>query len=231
MMGPARAALLAAVTLFAGCTANDVDSTSVAAPPTPAAVAASVVGVVTTGCGPSASTGSGVVIDLPGRVVTAAHTVAGADTITVVDEAGQEWPADLAAIDVAADLAVLAVDGFTAPPLNTADVTLGSAVAFSWSPRDGLRRQDVDVTTRLAITIDDIYGEESVQRSGLEIAADIEVGDSGGPVVSSDGAVIGIVYARSQSRASIGFATDATEIGRVIDAATSTPIDTGRCVR
>ena len=54
---------------------------------------ASTVGILATGCGPSANAGSGVVVGAPGQIVTVAHTVAGATTITIVDAAGVEWPA------------------------------------------------------------------------------------------------------------------------------------------
>jgi S1-C subfamily serine protease len=190
----------------------------------------STVGVLATGCGPSPSAGSGVVLGQPGHVVTVAHAVAGATSIVVVDAAGTEWPAQLTAIDVAADLAVLTIEDFVAPSLRTGEVQLGAATTQAWSPRDGIISRSVGVTKRLAITIDDIYGESSVRRSGLEIDGDIEVGDSGGPVVAPDGSVIGIVYARSRSRASTAFATDASEIDRVLATIGSTPVDSGRCV-
>lgn len=193
-------------------------------------VAASTVGVLADGCGPTASAGSGVVLGAPGQVVTVAHTVAGATNVVVVDAAGERWPADLVSIDVGADLAVLTVDGLTAPALTAGSVQTGPARAHRWSIEDGVDEQPVEVTTRLAITIDDIYGEQSVRRSGIEISGDIEVGDSGGPVVLDDGTVIGIVYARSRTRVSTAFATDATEIARVLAAVSPQAVDAGRCV-
>jgi S1-C subfamily serine protease len=193
-------------------------------------VSASTVGVLATGCGPTTSAGSGVVLGEPGQIVTVAHTVAGSTAITVVDAAGTEWSAQVAAIDTGADLAVLSVADFTAPSLATGDVQLGHATAHRWSRDAGVGDQPVEVTKRLAITIDDIYGGGSVQRSGIEIAGDVDVGDSGGPVVTPNGAVIGIVYARSRSRGSTAFATDSTEIERVLATASSDPVTTGRCV-
>lgn len=190
----------------------------------------STVGVLASGCGPTPSAGSGVVLGARGQVVTVAHTVAGATAISIVDAAGVEWPARLTALDVAADLAVLSVDGLDAPALRTGEVRLGDATAHSWSRTDGLSEQHVEVTQRLSITIDDIYGEVSVKRSGIEISADVEVGDSGGPVVTPEGAVIGIVYARSRTRGSTAFATDSTEVGRVLATMTNDVVDAGRCV-
>jgi S1-C subfamily serine protease len=219
---------LAALTLVSAAALTACVSDDAGSPPPD--VSASTVGVLAAGCGPSVSNGSGVALGAPGQVVTVAHTVAGATAITVVDAAGSEWPAQVVAIDTAADLAVLSVADFTERPLLTGDVQLGDATAHRWSREAGVGDQAVEVTKRLAITIDDIYGEQSVQRSGIEIAGDVQVGDSGGPVVTPDGTVIGIVYARSRTRANTGFATDATEIERVLATASVNAVDTGRCV-
>jgi S1-C subfamily serine protease len=218
----AALAMVCAATLTA-CASDDADNP-------PPDVSASTVGVLATGCGPTASAGSGVALGQPGQIVTVAHTVAGSTSITVVDAAGSERPARVVAIDTAADLAVLSVVDFTAPPLVTGDVALGDATAHRWSRDSGVGDQSVEVTKRLAITIDDIYGEQSAQRSGIEIAGDVQVGDSGGPIVTLEGAVIGIVYARSRLRASTGFATDTIEIERVLATASPDAVDTGRCV-
>ena len=209
---------LAGTTIFTACDTPTQDTN------------ASTVGILATGCGPSANAGSGVVVGVPGQIVTVAHTVAGATTITIVDAAGVEWPAQLMVLDASADLAVLSVPGLNAPPLATGDVAIGAATAHRWSLDTGVSGQAVNVTTRLAITIDDIYGEQSAERSGIKISGDIEVGDSGGPVVAKDGTVMGIVYARSRTRASTGFATDATEIRRVLALTSDDPTSIGRCI-
>jgi S1-C subfamily serine protease len=191
---------------------------------------ASGVGVLAVGCGPAASAGSGVALEAPGQVVTVAHTVAGATSITVVAADGTEFDARVVAFDPDADLAVLAVGDLTAPPLAVGSVQLGDATLVSWSTDSGVGVRPLEVTQRLAITIDDIYGSDSVERSGFEIAGDIVVGDSGGPVVSPDGDVIGIVYARSRSRASTAFATGADEITALLAGAGDEPVDNGTCV-
>ncbi len=191
---------------------------------------ASGVGVIARGCSTSASAGSGVALGPSGQVVTVAHTVAGATSIRVVDADGREYAASVVAFDPNTDLAVLEVDGFDAPPLPIGEVQLGDGTLIRWSTNDGLTSREVDVTQRLAITIDDIYGSAGAKRSGFEFIGDVVVGDSGGPIVSADGDVIGIVYARSNSRANTAFATDATEIRAVLGSAGSGPVDVGPCI-
>ncbi len=188
------------------------------------------VGVIALGCGTSAAAGSGVVLGVSGQVVTVAHTVAGATSIRVVDAAGAEYPASVVAFEPDADLAVLHVDALTAPPLDVGPPRLGNGTLVRWSLDGGLSTRPVEITQRLAITIDDIYGSTSVRRSGLEFSGSVVVGDSGGPIVSAEGIVIGIVYARSSSRADTGFATDADEINKLLQAVGNESVDTGACL-
>jgi S1-C subfamily serine protease len=188
------------------------------------------VGVLALGCTSVASAGSGVVLGAPGQVVTVAHTVAGATSIRVVGADGTEYEANVVAFDPDADLAVLDVDGFNTPALSVGDVRLGDGTLIRWSIDEGVTSRQVEITQRLAITIDDIYGSATAQRSGFEFSGEVIGGDSGGPIISSNGDVIGIVYARSRSRPGTAFATDADQITAVLAAAGTDPVDNGTCV-
>lgn len=191
------------------------------------------VGVRATGCGLTAVFGTGVAVGAPGRVATVAHTVAGAEDVTVIDRDGKEFGAEVIVFDPDADLALLAVDDLRAPALPVGTTRTGDASTLRWRPDQGVERLDAEITRRLLITIEDIYVEREVQRTGLELAADIEIGDSGGPVLDTDGAVVGIVYANSKSRPNVGFATDSTELTDLLTTGTEVPAgsgaDTGRC--
>ena len=155
-------------------------------------------------------------IERDGQVVTTAHTVGGATSITVVDVAGNEFPASIIAFDKDADLALLDAPGLAATPLGIGAANIDDASAVVWSPDEGLRRVPVSITKRLSITIEDIYVEEEVRRSGLELAGDISVGDSGGAVVDDTGEVVGIIYAQSRQRPLTAFATDHAELERLL---------------
>jgi S1-C subfamily serine protease len=73
------------------------------------------------------------------------------------------------------------------------------------------------------------YVDDVVQRRGIEVRGQITNGDSGGPVVTTNGEVIGIVYAGSRNRNGVGFAVDSTEIADVLAASSSTPVANGTC--
>jgi S1-C subfamily serine protease len=194
----------------------------------PTNVVESGVGIIAKGCaGLAAHAGSGMTVERDGHVVTAAHIVAGATSITVIDPLGNELPATITAFDKDADLALLDVPRLTTPPLSIGEASIDDATAVVWSPGEGLRPVPVDVTKRLSITIEDIYIDDEVHRSGLELVGDISVGDSGGAVVDDAGDVVGIIYARSRQRPQTAFATDHSELARFLR---ERPLDaTNRC--
>ena len=185
------------------------------------------VGIIAEGCGLAAQTGSGVIVAERDQVVTVAHAIAGASTITVVDDSGTEFDATIEAFDENSDLAVLRVAGLDATPLAVGTFALGPARAVVWSRDDGVRSIPIEVTKQLNITIEDIYVEDEVRRTGMELSGEISSGDSGGAVVNSDGEVVGIVYARSRARPGIAFATDSAELTRLLRERPMDPVD--RC--
>jgi S1-C subfamily serine protease len=112
--------------------------------------------------------------------------------------------------DDALDLAVLRVPGATGPPVRfgdadgelrvlTAPRRGGAARVAATGPvvQAGLRRR---INARLV----DQPGKP--RRPSFELAADIVSGDSGAPVVDSDGEIVGVVYARSTRRGGTAYA-------------------------
>lgn len=201
-------ALLAAAAICGADCGNTAD------PP----LTASGVGVVAEGCpGPATESGSGVAVGPLGHIVTVAHTVAGAASIIVVDGDGVEFAASIVAFDKDADLALLDAPGLNAPALSIGPLAPGDATALVWSRESGVSAEPASIIKRLAITIEDIYLENEVERAGLELSADIDSGDSGGAVVDAEGRVVGIIYAKSVARADTAFATSDVEIRRLLD--------------
>jgi S1-C subfamily serine protease len=228
------AAFFAALVALTGCTADGPDAifgTGPADSPVAETVAltASGVGVIAEGCSLVASLGSGVVVERSGQVATAAHTIRGASRLTVVDTAGQEHLASVTSFDKDSDLALLDVPTLTAPHLGIGLAQVGPASMITWRRSDGVTQQLVRVTRLLKINIEDIYADEVVQRTGLEVDADVIVGQSGGPVINANGDVIGIIYATSKDRDGVGFATDHTELSELIEARSAVGVANGQC--
>ncbi|MEM8709217.1 MAG: serine protease [Actinomycetota bacterium] len=190
-----------------------------------------VVGVAAEGCGLEPAFGTGVAIEHEGEilVVTSAHTVAGADVVSLRRTTDIPIPARVVAFDPDLDLAVIRA-GAIRVGRQLADPAEGDdALAVVWSPDVGLASFDTQVTRLLRVTIEDIYVEDTVERRAFEFAGTITAGDSGAPVFDDSGAVLGIVYARSRDR-TVGFALSTTEIRPVLDEAGDAHVDTGRCL-
>lgn len=166
---------------------------------------AAVVAVRAAGCGAVPADGVGTIV-ATGRVLTAAHTVAGAESITV-DGA----PAELVELDPANDLAVLRIgDRLTAPlPSGTATPRRGTSAGAYVTRAGQVRRIDVTIVRPVVIATTDIYGDARTERPGFELAGPIVPGDSGAPVVV-DGYLVGVVWARSHVAPGRAYATAVT---------------------
>lgn len=177
--------------------------------------------------------GSGWVI-APGRVVTNAHVVAGMQTPTVrVQGVGRVYDTTVVVFDPQRDLAVLEVPGLQAPAL-----TLGTPLAandpavVAGFPLDGPYRLDFARVRRVIdATGSDIYGQPGIDREIYSLYARVEPGNSGGPLLSTSGKVVGIVFAKSLDDDSTGYALTLTEAKPVLDVAASAsrPVTTGAC--
>lgn len=152
--------------------------------------------------------GSGFVY-APGRVMTNAHVVAGVDQPRVyVGGSGGGYPARVVVFDPDTDVAVLSVPGLDVDPLAFAGpARRGTDAVVLGYPGDGA----LDATAaRVRGTIDavgeDIYGDAAVTREVLALRAAVRPGNSGGPLVDTDGRVIGVVFAASTEDPETGYA-------------------------
>jgi S1-C subfamily serine protease len=87
------------------------------------------------------------------------------------------------------------------------------------------------VRSRTTVSGADIYGGGSVRREVYAVRATVRSGNSGGPLVTGRGQVLGVVFATALDSSDTGYALTAAEVapdasaGRTAD----TPVDTGRC--
>ena len=170
----------------------------------------------------------------PEKVMTNAHVVAGMNAARVqAGGEGRSYPATVVVFDPERDLAVLEVPGLQAPalkeggPLNTGD----SAVVAGF-PLDGPFRLDPARLRRtLTATGSDIYGQPGVSREIYSLFTRVEPGNSGGPLLSESGKVVGVVFTKSLDDESTGYALTLKEAQPVLDAApvATNRVSTGGC--
>ena len=178
--------------------------------------------------------GSGFLVE-PGYVVTNAHVVAGVDAPEVQQQNGQAFTATTVLFDEDLDLAVLRLDGDSAADLDLEPVALdrGAAGAVVGYPRGGdLAGEKAAVRRALTAIGRDIYGQNTVERDVYELQANVLPGNSGGPFVTVDGRVAGVVFAASTTHEGVGYALTAGEANPPIQRALgrTRPVDTGACL-
>lgn len=184
------------------------------------------------GCGPRTELGTGTSIG-DGLVVTAAHVVAGATQVEVIDGRGDTLAADVVWFDPALDVAALrpiSALGGSATLRDTPGREGDRGVIAMWSTDDTIELQQVDVVQRVTILTTDIYRDTDVERPGLRITATVEPGDSGAMVHLPDGGV-GIVWSRSTQRADQAWTVDVPEVlvRPELRSELVEPVDTGPC--
>jgi putative serine protease PepD len=144
----------------------------------------------------STATGSGFVTDTQGHIVTAAHVVQGATSITVKFQDGTSRTATVLGTDSATDIAVLKVDptGLTLHPLplgNSSTLQVGSFVAAIGDPFG----YDRSFSTGIVSGVDRTIGAPNgfTVSHAIQTDAALNPGNSGGPMLNANGQVIGIV--------------------------------------
>ena len=115
----------------------------------------------------------------------------------------------------------------------TRDPERGAVGASLGYPGGGrLKIVPAAVSGRYSATGRDIYGQDKVRREILELRAEIDRGDSGGPLMLTDGTVGGMVFAEARTNAEVGYALSATEVWKRIQPAIGEvdAVDLGECI-
>lgn len=141
------------------------------------------------------ATGTGFVVDEQGHIVTAAHVVDNATSLTVAFQDGTTRTAHLLGKDDATDVAVLKVDpaGLTLHPLqlgSSASLKVGDPVAAIGDPFGYERSISTGIVSGVDRTIQAPNGFTVAH--AIQTDAALNPGNSGGPVLNAAGQVIGI---------------------------------------
>ncbi len=169
--------------------------------------------------------GSGLIIDRRGEILTNAHVVDGAASMTVTLDSGAKVGARLVGLDPVLDVALVRLDAASPQPAaqlgDSAGVKVGDEVIAIGNPLGLDQTMTKGIVSGLNRTLPGISDEPMIQTD-----APINPGNSGGPLVDRCGRVIGINTLISEDAQSIGFAVpinaaravfqDLREAGRVV---------------
>jgi S1-C subfamily serine protease len=162
--------------------------------------------------------GTGMVLTSSGRVLTNNHVIRNATDIrVVVPGTGRSYPARVVGYDESDDVAVLQARG--AAQLKT--VSLGDSDSLNAGGTGSLHAASGTVTgIDRDITVGDDQGGSESLAGMIQTSADVQPGDSGGPLMDASGHVVGMDTAASVANAS-GRAADSTGFAIPINRARS----------
>jgi S1-C subfamily serine protease len=157
--------------------------------------------------------GTGFVIGSDGLILTNAHVVEHAQSITVTMANGRTYQATVVRSDQAGDLAELKIDatGLPALRLDTSSAVVGESVvaigyALGLEGDPTVTTGIISSTDRTIQVQDDVAGVVRTYAHILQISAPINPGNSGGPVLDAGGEVIAIATAGASGAQDVGFA-------------------------
>ncbi|MFB6618719.1 MarP family serine protease [Streptomyces sp. NPDC085524] len=152
----------------------------------------------------------------PGKVMTNAHVVGGVAEPTVqIGGEGKLYDGKVVLYDWARDIAVLDVPKLKAPPLEFTekDAVSGNDAIVAGFPENGAYDvRAARVRGRINANGPDIYHRGTVRRDVYSLFATVRQGNSGGPLLTPDGKVYGVVFAKSLDDPNTGYALTVDEI-------------------
>jgi S1-C subfamily serine protease len=164
-------------------------------------------------------TGSGIVLNASGDILTNAHVISGATQITVTFKDGKTVPATVTNSNTSADLAVLRVNGAGSSlhPLvlgNSDTVLVGDTAYAIGAPFGLVESMAKGIVSGLNRT------DPATGLTGLiQTDARINPGNSGGPLLNAQGEVIGIndsIESPVAGNVGVGFAIPINAVKRLL---------------
>jgi S1-C subfamily serine protease len=167
------------------------------------------------------------------RVMTNAHVVAGVQSPTVETRDGETYDAEVVLYNPDRDIAVLRVDGLDLERLaldpNGSAGDQGAVMGYPGN--DPFWAGPARIRAEQRLRGPDIYGEKEVVREVFSLYAQVRPGNSGGPLVTPEGTVAGVVFAASVEDSNTGYALTVDEVtpDAQAGARATEPVSTGQC--
>ena len=164
------------------------------------------------GAAAAGGSGSGFLFTPDGFALTNAHVVAGTQSVSLDTVVGVK-PADVVFYDPEVDIAVLHATSLGLPELRWAERELrhgSDAVVMGYPDSGPFAATAARVRSKLEISGPDIYTTGRIERSAYTIRGDVRQGNSGGPLLDTEGQVAGMIF---------GTATDVDETGYALTGA------------
>jgi S1-C subfamily serine protease len=190
-----------------------------------AKVTPAIVNINTTLAGGGSAAGTGLIVASSGEILTNDHVVRGSTSITVsVQGRSQTYPATVIAVDQAADVALIKIDGVSGlPTVKFADssslkvgdsvVAIGNALGRGGAPWTQGSVTALDQT----ITASEGRSSSETLTGMIESDAVIYQGDSGGALVNASAQVVGMITAGQAQ----GFRSAGSDVGYAITSNTA----------
>ncbi len=169
----------------------------------------------------------------PDLVVTNAHVVAG-EAVTSVQPggAGPRYRAHVVLFDVRNDVAILRVAGLGLAPMRLVPPTPGEAAAVLGFPKNGpLDIEPARTGATQRVISADAYNRGPVERAVTRFRVHVRPGNSGGPIINTDGEVVATVFASRASSSNTGYGIPSQIVQRrlAVAAERTEPVSTGGC--
>jgi putative serine protease PepD len=170
---------------------------------------------------PRSGSGSGVIIDSKGHILTNNHVIENAQRIEVRLSNGNKWSGNLVGTDPYNDLAIIRIDApseqlQTLSLGSSQDLQVGQKVIAIGNPFGLQQTLTTGIISSLGRTLQTEDGGE--MEDLIQIDAAINPGNSGGPLLDSSGKIIGIntaIVSPSGGSIGIGFAIPVDTIKRI----------------
>lgn len=178
--------------------------------------------------------GSGFAVE-PDLVMTNAHVVAGTGRV-MMETVDGDAEGEIVYYNPSEDIALIrTTDGTTLPTLDWADQPAGhndDAVVMGFPLGGPFEATPARIREMFTVSGPDIYAEDRVDREAYTLRGTVVQGNSGGPLIDTDGNVLGLVFGAAVGDSDTGYALTRDEVlSHVGDVESYTePADTQKCV-